>query len=236
MRENIKSEYLVPLEAESLTKKTANVLKKYIIAENLKMGDRLPSERDLSQMLIVSRNVIREALKSLESAGIIYKKQGKGIFIGSSENFLKSERLFFGVDRLNVNLKEILEVRKAFEVSVLRLVVDKIQEEDIKDLEKIIGRIKTKSEEKKLTIKEDVDFHIRLLKIVKNEVIERLGTILVDFFRELVLDRPDIIVNNSETVGLKVERHQRIIDALKEKNREKAVSLMIKHFEDGYVD
>lgn len=236
MRENIISKYLVPLEAESLTQKTANALRKYIVAENLKMGDRLPSERDLSQMLIVSRNVIREALKSLESAGIIYKKQGRGIFVDSFENYLKSERLFFGVDKLNVNLNEILEVRKAFEVSVLRLIVDKIQEEDIRDLQEIIDKIKANSEEKKSTIKEDLDFHIRLLRIVGNEVIERFGTILVDFFRELILDRPDIIVNNNETVGLKIERHQRIIDALKEKNKEKAVNYMIKHFEDGYMD
>jgi GntR family transcriptional regulator, transcriptional repressor for pyruvate dehydrogenase complex len=225
---------LYPLKVESLTIKTADALKKYIVAENLKEGDKLPSEGELSQILMVSRNVIREALKSLESIGIIYKKHGKGIFVGSFKSNLLAESLFFGLDKFSLDVDELLEVRKAFEVCVLRLIFNKIEEEDIRDLQGIIDKIKENAEKRQPTIKEDLDFHIRLLRIIKNEAIERFGIILVDFFRELILDRPDIIISDSENTEVKIKRHQRILDALKERNLKKVIKYMIKHFDDGY--
>ena len=224
--------YLRPIKDESLTEKAASALKKYIIAEKLKEGDKIYTERKLSDMLMVSRNVIREALKSLESTGIVYKKHGRGIFVDAFRNNLTAESVLFGLDKLSIDLNEILEVRKSFEITILKLLINKIQEKDIEELQEIVNKIWGEKDKTGSNVKDDLSFHIKLLKIIKNDVIEKFGCIMVEFFRELVLARPEIIIIEDKGKYSK-ENHQKIINALKEKDLDKAIKYMIKHF-DAY--
>ena len=191
------SKSLKPIKKENLTHKVIDALKKYIISESLKEGDKLLSERKLCQILMVSRNVIREAMKSLEAAGIIHKKQGKGVFVGSFKSNLIAKNILFGLDKFNVDLRELLEIRKAFEISVLRLIINKITDGDINNLQLIINKIieREDREDRELPlVAMDLKFHTELLEILNNDVIKRFGMILGEFFRELSLDRPDTIV------------------------------------------
>lgn len=72
---------LKPLSRETLTQQATDTLRRFILTEGLKVGDQLPSERDLSESLSVSRNIVREALSVLVAQGLIEKKAGRGIFV-----------------------------------------------------------------------------------------------------------------------------------------------------------
>ena len=220
------------LKNENLTNKVVRTLKEYIIKEGLKEGDKLPTERKLSEVFMVSRNVVREALKSLEVTGIVYKIQGKGVFVDSFKSNIIAENILFGLDKYNLDFKELLEIRRSFEISVLKLLINKITDEDINVLQSIIDNIG--KEKGKAAIQIDLKFHIKLLEILNNDFIKRFGMILVEFFKELATDRLDIIRDKINFEKKLLVRHQKILDALKERNLKKAIDKMENHFEKGY--
>ena len=74
-------EILRPMTKDTLTLRVADAIKAYIVTENLSPGAQLPSERNLSHLLAVSRNIVREGLSILVAEGVIVKKPGKGIFV-----------------------------------------------------------------------------------------------------------------------------------------------------------
>ena len=218
---------LKSIKDENLTNKVVRILRKYIISENLKEGDKIPTERELSELFNVSRNVIREALKSLEASGILYKVQGKGVFIDSFQSEIIAENIFFGLNKIDSNFKELMEIRKSFEITVLKLLISKISDEEIETLQSILDRAKEKKIKNKIKI--DLEFHKKLLEILGNNFIKRLGIIIVESFREISLD---IDKNNFEKKLF--VRHQKIIDALRKRDVLKAIEAMENHFDKGY--
>ena len=227
------TQILKPLKGENLTNKTVKILKEYIIKKNLKEGDKLPTERKLSEVFNVSRNVVREALKSLEVSGILYKIQGKGVFVDSFQGNIAAKNLFFGLEKININFKELIEIRKSFEISVLKLIIKKITDEQIMALQSIVDNIgKRKFED---NIKLDLEFHKKLIDILDNDFIKRFGIIVVEFFRELSLDQLKKIREKNNLEKKLLIRHQKILDALKERNLKEAINAMENHFKKGYI-
>lgn len=227
------SKLLRPLKEVSLTNKVENILREYIIKKDLKEGDKLPTERELCEQLKVSRNVVREALKSLESSGIIYKIQGKGIFLNVFNSNITTANIFFGLVKDNSVFKELLEVRKSFEITILKLLIDKITDEDINNLQNIIDNFQ--KEDFKNTVLIDIKFHILLLEILKNDFIKRLGMVILESFRELPIDRLDKVEDKNDYVEKLFIRHKKIIMALKERNLDKAINAMEDHFKKAYL-
>lgn len=86
---------LKPVVRKSLYLKISDSIYSYIKVNRLEPGDKLPSERDMSNMLQTSRNSVREALRILEDRGLIYVKTGRGVFIKDpyGENSTLSIRL-----------------------------------------------------------------------------------------------------------------------------------------------
>ena len=64
---------LLPLSPATLAKQATDTLRRYILSQDLREGAELPSERDLSESLSVSRNIVREALTTLMAEGLIIK-------------------------------------------------------------------------------------------------------------------------------------------------------------------
>lgn len=77
---------------------------KYIKSENLLAGDRLPTEKELSEQLDISRLTLREALTALKNEGIVYAVQGRGTFVACDYNHIS--------DTLNINygVTEMIEM------------------------------------------------------------------------------------------------------------------------------
>lgn len=69
------------LRSPKLYLQVYNELRNYIVQNNLKPGDKLPTEMEMCERLGVSRNVLREAIKSLEITGVVHSTPGVGIVI-----------------------------------------------------------------------------------------------------------------------------------------------------------
>ena len=72
-------------ESDTLYRQIAEIWREKIVSGEYKPGDALPSERDISESLGVSRIPVREAMKSLEYLGIVKQVRGKGVFVQKTD-------------------------------------------------------------------------------------------------------------------------------------------------------
>ena len=174
-------------------------------------GDQLPSERELIEKLNVSRNVLREAFHVLESRGVIVSHQGKGRFLRERSISGKEKRY----DSLSKNLEcysmiEAYEVRQALEEKAVELIIRNASEKDIDELEEALQHLRKKYEETGST------FMTQTLEIVLNAIFDMMYGKFTD-----VLD--------ATSAEAELESHGMIIQAIRERDVEKARKLMDEH-------
>ena len=137
----------------------------------------------------LSRNSIREALRSMENMGLIESRQGQGNFLvnhmGRSLNSVFSMLLFMGES----DYVEISQLRRFIEIGAYLLAVKKAEEEDISRLEEIWKGIEECSGEEK--VRRDKQFHDEIIRISGNRLLgilnESLGDLFETFIEELAL-------------------------------------------------
>jgi GntR family transcriptional repressor for pyruvate dehydrogenase complex len=217
---------LEPLSRDTLTKQATETLRRFILTEDLAPGAQLPSERELSESLSVSRNIVREALSVLVAEGLIVKQPGRGIFITEFDRDKVAPQIAVSVDYNGRSPAALSEARAAVELGAITLIAKRITEEELQQLEAINHSLDENIRQHRSTIKDDVEFHKLLLKSTRSPVLVELIPLLVEYFRLAVLYRPNAIFHNPERV---VSEHRNIIEALRARNAMAARQALIDH-------
>jgi GntR family transcriptional regulator, transcriptional repressor for pyruvate dehydrogenase complex len=210
-----------PLDRQRLGEIVAQRLGEWITERQLKPGDRLPSEPDLSTHFGVARTVVREALSKLKTLGVIEVYQGKGAFVAE----LPIELLFMRVRRLNPNefrQKHLWELREILEVQAVELACQRRTREDLVLLESAVRD----ATEPSLGGLENERFHRALAQAGHNPMLEQLIVELVNLSSPL-LQR----VHNSDpnrVVQARAE-HVLLLEAVRTGDSSRAGSTMRKH-------
>ena len=141
-----------------------------IMAGKLKTGSRLPTERDLAQMLGISRTAVREGIRLLEISGIIECRQGSGNYISYHfDQVLESVlTIMYALDSLND--EQIREFRYAVERSAITLAAGKAEQKDKEYLESCLdGLMNGETEEQR--IRSDRMLHQHLVEMSGNRMV-----------------------------------------------------------------
>ena len=101
-----------------------------------KAGERLPSERELSERFNTSRTTIREAIIMLELKGVLNVKQGSGIFFVDSTDKLNQKSL---MPYSEIGPFELLQARQVIESNITGFAASQISFNELQELKKIIG-------------------------------------------------------------------------------------------------
>ena len=198
--------------------------------EHLKPGDKMPPERELMEQLDVSRNVLREAFRVLESRGVIVSHQGKGRFLR------KQSQLIGSTDSLSKNLErcsmiEAYEVRQPLEVRGVELIIRNASERDIEDLENAYRALEKRFQE---TGRTEGEFKLHKLYAAKTGSVfmtQTLEIVLNAIFDMMYGKFSDILEKVSGEEEL--ESHRRIIQAIRDRDKERAGRLMYEHLQDS---
>jgi len=223
------------------TKKKSTVVVDQIVRlinENkLKVGDRLPSERDLSDTFDISRGILRESIRALEIAGIIDARSGSGNYIKSNANITRE------IEALNIleeedNPLDIIMVRKVLEPLAVKMAVKNADREDIKKLEKILSKMRKNSREGIVDTKIDGQFHIGITKASKNKTLLDIMRLVVlkmqkQKFWQYTKEKSIYSLGHS---SLYLEGHFRLVDAIKNKDEKLALDSINKHLDDVEKD
>lgn len=210
-------------ERKSLKQRVAQELKNYIIDNQLKAGDKLPTERNFSNMFGVSRSVVREALSYLENTDVISVRQGQGTFLNESniETLLTN---FFFLWRINSgSIKEIQGLRVIFECSAIDDIIRHQKENDLDQLKKVVEDSKqaqTEGEYKQA----DIAFHRQLLHTANNELFTQMTHMITTYFFEVI----DIHLTPYE-YQLANNEHEHIVTAISNGQSERAKALLTGH-------
>lgn len=121
-------------------------LKDIIVSENIQPGDKLPSERVLSERLSVGRSSVREALRSLELLGIIETRHGGGTFLASSQQYKLVELLATFILQENKSIQDVHKTREIHEREAIRIICSKKRLRQLPVWESLFLKIELESE------------------------------------------------------------------------------------------
>ena len=207
---------------------TFREIRSYIIRNNLKPGDLLPTEQEMSQMLGVSRNVIREAIKSMELMGMVQACAGRGTVVQEfSLDFVFQNVLFFNVAGQDVPVMEMFGIRKMLELSYMRQAFRAIEEEDVVSLRDCIQRMRESGGTFEAFAAADRDFHMAIFRPLENSVLNSLMEAIwaVDEGFELEKKSPHLMQS--------IAKHEAIVAALEEYDYRAFARAMEWHFTTG---
>ena len=149
-------------------------LKQYIEANQLKAGDPLPPETFLAQQLGVGRNSMREAIKALESLGILETRRGIGVFVKEFSFKPLLDNLAYGLQDSLRDVEELREIRRVLETGLIGKTIEMIAETDLAALRDVTARMKARAERQESFAKEDQQFHQLLFRCQNNHMLSAL--------------------------------------------------------------
>ena len=174
-----------PEPKAQLSDDIAAQIKDMILANRMAPGDRLPSERLLCEQFSVSRPVIREALSSLKSDGLVSVRRGVGLFVAT-----RDPRQAFRVDEFDVEetiqMTHIMELISTFEVAATRLAAQRRTPEDLKKIRKCLIGMEYAIASDKLGDEEDYQFHNAIISATHNPYFETLNQHLEHTARRMI--------------------------------------------------
>ena len=129
---------LEPVKSTRIYEEIVRQVKQLIAEGRLKSGDRLPPERDLAEKFMVSRTSVREALRALQSRGLIDIRAGEGAFVRdvSVEPLIEPLALVILPHREAVG--ELFEARRLLEPAIAALAARRATREEISEMERIV--------------------------------------------------------------------------------------------------
>jgi DNA-binding FadR family transcriptional regulator len=128
----------LPVKSGKVSELIAQQIKSSILNGSMKPGDRLPPERELVDHFQASRISVREALKSLETSGLLMIKPGSGVFVAEVNSKPMSESLSSILRIQKASINDITEARTILEPSIAKLASERITQEDLTKLEQNI--------------------------------------------------------------------------------------------------
>ncbi len=199
-----------------------------LILTGLKPGDRLPGERELAEILGVSRGSLRDALLRLEVMGLVESRPRAGTVVRElSVDELVVPLANVVADKASL-IGELLDFRKMVEPSLAARAARHISREDLDEMERILRRQDRKIRAGKLAIEEDSEFHYRIALASGNRVVLRVLDVLMDLLR-VTRERS---LQTEGRARKSFAGHRRILAAIRRHDADAAEAAMRRHVEE----
>lgn len=216
----------LPIQSERLYERIVSQIEQRIEAGDLKVGDRLPSERELAEQFAVSRTAVREAVKALRQKGLVEILPGRGTFItnGTSDTVRSSLDMLIKMGSTKGS-GHMVEVREILEPEIAALAATRITEEYIATMQEAVNIMDTALDNVDLFVEADLDFHLALAEGTQNPIIPILVDSIIDLLRK---QRKRIGLTTGGLQRGQVH-HKKILDAIVRRDPQAARQAMQDH-------
>ena len=212
-----------PIDTRKLYRQVADAIMASIKSGDYKPGSRLPSERDLAASFKVSRPTIREAMIALEIHGLVEARQGSGIYVTDHPPAQ------IGADDLDIGAFELTEARRLFEAEAAALAATIITEEQLREIEEILGDMIKENVRKQKGEMADRRFHVAIARATRNSAITAVIENLWDIRHKSPLCAHMLERARSAGVQPRISEHRRILAALRKHDSQAARNAMRDH-------
>ena len=169
----------------SLSRQVADQLEKMIEDGTYAVGEKIPTEPELTEMFSVSRNTLREAIQSLTSAGILVVKQGDGTYVRSNNRF--HARMSMEYDQ--VSPADILEARNVLEITMAALASQRRTDEDLLRIGQALLLRQKQTDTEKENTQADMQFHLEVSKACHNKILMDLYASIASYTESQIAER-----------------------------------------------
>jgi|SRR5882757_2108004 len=183
MSHSFPSAGLPVVSRKRLTDQTAAALREYILANRLAPGTRLPAETSLAGSLGVSRNVLRQAVASLEGLGMLRVTQGSGTYVADLADTSVFQQIAAWMGSETLSERDYLEVRAIWDRGVYELAMAHAKPADLDRLDELATAMLDTDDPHRPSAEHE-EFHDALLHLTGNPFLVTIGTILRRFFWE----------------------------------------------------
>jgi len=205
-----------PIGHESIADAVVEQIESMIVDGILKEGRKLPSERELAEVMGVSRPKLREALQTLEDRGLIHVRHGEGSFIATLTGRAMSPSLLNLYARHGEAFYDYLEYRREQEAFACRLAAERATQSDKERLAEIIDQMQVAWEKNDVEASKETDFrlHVAVVDASQNTTLIHMMASVYDLTRQGVFYNRDFLRSMDGTGEKLLEQHKEIVNAI----------------------
>lgn len=198
----------------------ADKIEEMIHKNKINEGEKLPSENELSKSLGVSRNIVREALKSLRERGLVEIKTGKGAYVAIPKLDMFNE-LLVRLNKMNqVSFNDLLDLRYTLEVNAAGYAAERANDDDICKMEKALKKMESCTTAEAWG-RYDTDFHIAISEATHNVIYSTITHAISDLYRSTFTHSFE-----QELLSNSMIDHKKIFKSIVHKDKEGAMEAM----------
>lgn len=199
------------IQKKSLTETICKEVERMILSGDMPPGERI-NETKIASVLGVSRAPVREALRQLESNGLLQIQTNKGMYVRDIK-----------INEVN----DLYDIRAALDGLAGEKAAERIQEKDFEILESLIDEMaKCMSErDTEAYYRTNLEFHMAIVRLSQNQSLASIYESVckqTSLFRMIALSLPG-------RLSISLEKHRKVIDALRRRDGSECARLMTKH-------
>jgi GntR family transcriptional regulator, transcriptional repressor for pyruvate dehydrogenase complex len=206
----------------------AQQLQRMILDGLMKVGDKLPPERELAEMLQVSRGSLRDAIHTLELMGLVEARQGEGTVVCNPSANSLINPLATVLLRQRELIGDLLEFRRMIEPTLAARAAANAADQELAFMEDILRRQKEKVDRGELAIEEDSEFHYSIARAAGNSVVLKV----LDAFMDLLRESRERSLQLEGRLQKSYTGHRRILNAIRRHDAPAAEAAMRQHIDE----
>lgn len=211
------------MENQTLGQKAVEEIIELIKEKNYAPGDKLPTEKELSELLGVSRNMVREALRVLVSRNLVTIRQGAGTFLSDKAGVVDDPFGFSFVEDKEKLTADLLQIRAILEPDIAALAAENATDSEIGELCEVLLRLEERMMRRENYAELDTEFHTKIADCTHNMVMPNLIPVIAGGVR--------VFAHNVGSVEFEqtLKSHRAIFEAIKERRPVEASRAMLYH-------
>jgi DNA-binding FadR family transcriptional regulator len=214
---------------KSLAQLVTDELQRLMLTGRLKEGEKLPSERELCELFGVSRTVVREAIRILQTKGLLEVRPGIGSIVRSPSSNQVIEGLSLLIQSkangVDISLVALCEVRSLLEVEIAKMAAERAAPEDIEEIQRIVDDLETRANLPAKFYERAVDFHRSLALATHNLLL----VIIFDAIQELVHGMRQALIPEPIAPQAALRSFRQILEHVQARNPEGAARAIEQH-------
>ncbi|MFI3318566.1 MAG: FadR/GntR family transcriptional regulator [Rikenellaceae bacterium] len=215
----------------SVAQQVTEILTRQLIEGKFKEGDFLPTEEELCHEFGIGRSSVREAIKTLESRGLVRKQQGKGVVVIDETIQATAEMLKITLDYKNISLKDMVDFRIAMEIKLAEMAAMNATDEDIASMRECLDLMKGGEE---FSFKEFAQYDYQFHQSVANASRNSISILIMQTLRPILYDQISITVGPDFNPERAIQLHETIFNEIKNHHIKAAGQAMATHLNETH--
>lgn len=218
---------LAPVTRQSLADRLAQQIRQLIQSAGYKVGDRLPTIMDMAHQFKVGHPTVREALRKLETVGIVEIRHGSGVYVTRSEDVLVLASPGYAGAVTKKLLLDLIEARIPIEVHSIQMAARNATDEHIEEMRALLQSAGRSFDDDALLSSINMAFHRQIAMASGNTVLAQLLNVL----QELFTTEQRLILGIFGSRERDHQEHLALLAALEQRDEDLAVDRMRTHLE-----